>query len=182
MTKVIMFTSDRGDVPVDMAFKNNYSASGAPGADDDSAHGYAVGSIWTDGSQAFVCVDATEGAAVWVQVGTTSSFVTETVETGITASTTQTQGGGTPLTEQVNIVSTVANASDAVTLASLGVGEHQDVYNAGANAAKVFPASGYTIDGGSANASVTLTNAKRCRYTCVAADTIVSAQLGVPSA
>lgn len=35
---------------------------------------------------------------------------------------------------------------------------------------------------GSAGAAVTLTNAKRAVYLCVAANTIISAQLGVPSA
>lgn len=122
--------------------------------------------------------DATVGGGLGV-----AGLVAESVQVGITASTTHTIAGGTALTKQVNVVSTCANAGDAVTLANLAVGQHQDVYNAGAAAAGVYPAAaGIAIDGGTAGAAVTLTNAKRCRYTCVAANTILSEQLGAASA
>jgi hypothetical protein len=111
------------------------------------------------------------------------NFVVHGTTSGITASTTHTIAGGTPLTSEVNVISTCANAGDAVTLPALTVGQTVDIFNNGAAAAAVYPAtSSYTIDGGSAGASVTLTNAKRCRYLCVAANTIISAQLGVVSA
>ncbi|MCP4248072.1 MAG: hypothetical protein GY778_13580 [bacterium] len=49
--------------------KGNYAASAAPGVNDDAAAGYAVGSRWIDTTAdlAYVCVDATAGAAVWVE-------------------------------------------------------------------------------------------------------------------
>ena len=46
-------------------------ATTAPAVDDDSADGYAVGSFWFDvtGDEAYVCLDATAGAAVWNSLG-----------------------------------------------------------------------------------------------------------------
>jgi hypothetical protein len=48
--------------------KNNYAASAAPGTGDDDGDGYSVGSIWIDttGDDAYICVDASTGAAVWL--------------------------------------------------------------------------------------------------------------------
>lgn len=48
---------------------NNYAATAAPGVGDDSADGYSVGSQWYDGTNdnMYHCLDATVGAAVWVQ-------------------------------------------------------------------------------------------------------------------
>lgn len=111
-----------------------------------------------------------------------TGLVADSVATGITASATQTQVGGTALTKTINNIATCATSGNAVTLAALTPGQFQIVFNNGADPASVFPATGGAIDGGSANAAVTLTNAKRCIYFCVAANTIISAQLGVASA
>lgn len=114
---------------------------------------------------------------------TTSGINTRSVTTGITASTTHSIAGGTPLTAEFNYIGTCANIGDAVTLPALSPGQAVEVWNAGANAAAVYPAaSGVTIDGGSAGASVTLSSTKRAKFLCVAAGVIVSAQLGVASA
>lgn len=102
---------------------------------------------------------------------------------GLTASTTHTIAGGTPLSAKINQVSTVANAGDAGTLRALAPGQSVDVYNDGAHAMAIFPnAAGVAIDGGSAGASATLSASKRCRFTCIAANAIESAQLGAVSA
>ena len=57
-------------VDVQAFLKHNFSATADPTVDDDSGDGYAVGSVWINTSstprEAFRCVDATEGAAVWV--------------------------------------------------------------------------------------------------------------------
>lgn len=49
---------------------NNYSAVTNPGVGDDSADGYSIGSKWINTSasprEAFMCLDASVGAAVWV--------------------------------------------------------------------------------------------------------------------
>lgn len=112
-----------------------------------------------------------------------TGVITRSVAAGLTASTTHTIAGGTPLTGEINVVGTAANSGDAVTLPALAIGQSVEVYNAGANPIGVYPnASGVAIDGGSAGAAVTLTNARRCRFTCTATNTIISAQLGVASA
>jgi hypothetical protein len=105
------------------------------------------------------------------------------VSTGLTASTTHTRAGALALTEVVNNLGTVAGSGDAVGLPAAVAGAVVIVFNGGANPAAVFPAaSADTIDGGSAGASVTLTNAKRAMFVCVATGIWISAQLGVVSA
>ena len=51
--------------------KINYAGTAAPGAGDDNADGYRVGSLWIDttNDEAYRCVDDSTGAAVWI--GTT---------------------------------------------------------------------------------------------------------------
>ena len=50
--------------------KNNDAATAVPVATDDSSAGYAVGSRWTDVTtdKAYYLLDATAGAAVWLDV------------------------------------------------------------------------------------------------------------------
>src|SRR3990172_3657237 len=52
------------------AVKSNLSAGTNPTVDDDVTSGYAVGSIWlVPGDEvAFVCLDNTDGAALWVDI------------------------------------------------------------------------------------------------------------------
>lgn len=58
--------------------KHNYTATAAPTVNDDIDDGYGVGSMWIDvtGDNAYVCADATAGAAVWRQIngGTSASL------------------------------------------------------------------------------------------------------------
>jgi len=51
---------------------NKLDATAAPDADNDVDEGYAVGSVWIDvtNDEYYICVDATDGAAVWSQGGT----------------------------------------------------------------------------------------------------------------
>lgn len=75
------------------------------------------------------------------------------VTTGITADTGSAQGDGL-LSAGVNVISTCANAGDAVSLPT-GVGQNNrvTVVNTGAESADVFPPTGGTINGASANAA-----------------------------
>lgn len=62
----------------------------------------------------------------------------------IAASTTQTQGQG-PLTTLENVVTTVANANDTVTLPGALTGRKCVVYNQGNNVLQIFPATGENL-------------------------------------
>lgn len=50
---------------------NNFTATVNPTVNDDSGDGYSAGSTWYNnvGQDLFLCVDATVGAAVWVDTG-----------------------------------------------------------------------------------------------------------------
>lgn len=110
-------------------------------------------------------------------------YWTQTVANALTAVGTN-RANSLALTASINNITSAA-ASTGVTLpnaALVGIGGTVYIYNAGANAIKVYGAGSDTIDTIAAATGVTLTNAKRCQYTVVAAATWVSAQLGVVSA
>lgn len=50
--------------------KNNYAATAPPTIHDDASQGYAAASRWLDTTNRieYVCVDATTGAAIWLQI------------------------------------------------------------------------------------------------------------------
>lgn len=78
---------------------------------------------------------------------TFTGFIENSIETGITASTTQTQGQQ-PLTKQDNIISTVANAGDVVTAPPWAAGRHFEVIHRGAEIMSLYPASGDDLGAG----------------------------------
>ena len=85
------------------------------------------------------------------------------------------------LAKQVNNVTTAA-ASTGVLLPVGVIGMEIEVYNNGANSIQVYGTASETIDGTAGSTGVALANTKRCRYTFVAANTWLSAQLGAVSA
>jgi len=48
--------------------KNNFAAEASPEVTDDEADGYAKGSLWIYDVDAWICTDATEGAAIWREI------------------------------------------------------------------------------------------------------------------
>lgn len=77
---------------------------------------------------------------------------------------------------------TTAAAGTGVALPLSSPGMIFVVFNDGASPIKVYAAGTDTIDGVAGATGVTLTNAKRCGYWCVAPGVWLSAQLGVISA
>lgn len=75
-------------------------------------------------------------------------------ETGITASTTHTQGNGA-LTAALNHISTVVHHDDTVTLPAVSEGDEVSIINSGASQLQIFPASGDDLGNG-LNAAITL--------------------------
>ena len=97
--------------------------------------------------------------------------ITNTVLTGITAGTTHTLAGATPLTGQINHITTCGVSADAVALPAANaaaIGDWIVVINRGAAPAAVWPQAADAIDGGTAGAAVVLTNAKRVIFFCTA--------------
>lgn len=80
-----------------------------------------------------------------------------------TASTTQTQAGGTAITAAAAAVTT-ANANDAVTLPKGGAGSEIVIANLSANALGVFPAVGDIIFPSAANAVLAQSASKNALY------------------
>ena len=94
----------------------------------------------------------------------TARGIAGSLQTGITAGTTQTQAGATPLTAKTNVIGTVGTTNDGVILPVVDPLDEVFVRNAGANTAKVYPPVGGSINGGSANAAVTLAAGASARY------------------
>lgn len=68
--------------------QNNLAATAAPLSTDDSGAGYAVGSRWVDvtNDNTYTCVDASVGAAVWVQENQTTETAPDGFSTTFTTS------------------------------------------------------------------------------------------------
>jgi len=104
--------------------------------------------------------------------------VAETSANGLTATGT-TRVDAFVVTAQINRFSTVGAGTGAVITFAPGL--VVAVYNDGVNPLQVYASGSTTIDGVAGSTGVPLTNAKRCLYTCVATNVVVSAQLGVVS-
>ncbi len=94
-------------------------------------------------------LDGQHGAAYALlsAVNVFTDALNRSVESGITASTTQTQGNG-PLTKDINEVSVCASTNDTVTLRSAVAGAMQALVNNGAQTLQIFPASGDDLGAG----------------------------------
>lgn len=87
----------------------------------------------------------------------------DSIQYGITASTTQAQGQ-MPLASVYSVITTCANVDDAVTLTSDGVGTKRVVINRGSSRVAVYPPSGGDIDGGATNALNNVAAASKKTY------------------
>jgi hypothetical protein len=58
------------DTALDRVPNGKYDATRAPGATDDSTHGFTPGSLWINGIDIYVCTTSAAGAADWDQVNT----------------------------------------------------------------------------------------------------------------
>ena len=73
--------------------KDNIGAGAAPTVNDDTTSGYSVGSKWLDttNDNAYVCLDATNGAAVWIETTVAAHTLDSSNHTDV-ASITEAQG------------------------------------------------------------------------------------------
>lgn len=78
-----------------------------------------------------------------------------------------TQGTATALTSADNEITTAAAGSGVILNADLAAGDQQTVFNAGANAVKVYPPSGMKINALATNAAMLLATNTGCLFKCV---------------
>lgn len=109
------------------------------------------------------------------------AFRTDSYVDSLTAHAGGGQGSATPLTAQINRISVCATAADSVILPSTATvtanppgpqgmgGLEITVINSGAAACSVYPQSGDTINGGSANASISIPAGGMSRFATVTA-------------
>ncbi len=129
-----------------------------PASGDDLGAGVNTSITVSPGAHCtWFAIDAT----TWHQL---EGLLRKTISAGLTASTTQTQGQR-PLTQDVNEVSTVANANDVVTLPTAPAYSRTIIIiNNGANTLQIFPASGDNLGAG-VDTSTTLASGANVRYT-----------------
>lgn len=128
-----------------------------------------IGTVTDDGSTAFQ-----------VNGNAKASYYLRTVGNALTA-TGSTRGDALQLANETNRLTTVASGTGVILPVGV-VGMRIRIYQSGANPVKVYASASETIDGVAGATGVTLTNALRCEYEFVAANTWISAQLGVVSA
>ena len=98
--------------------------------------------------------------------GPLSAVLCKDTGTSISAAGT-TQGTATELTAADNELTTVAAGAGVALASALAAGDSQTVFNAGANAVKVYPPSGMRINALAANAPMTLATNTGCFFKCV---------------
>jgi hypothetical protein len=102
---------------------------------------------------------------------TLSGKLAKSVTNAITASATQTQAGATALTTDINRITVVATADDAVKLPAATAGRQVTVINTVNEQVGVFPASGDAINALSADTVSPLAALTTRTYTCAVAGT-----------
>lgn len=131
--------------------------SGIAGSDTGSVHFRSSGPPWISWTfnTGSISMANNEGVAF---SGTLP--LRRSLQTNITANTTQAQGDSA-LTRDYNNVTTVANVNDSVTLPAALTGRYCMVRNAGANTMKVWPASGDDLGAGVNTATTIIAGAHK---------------------
>lgn len=100
-----------------------------------------------------------------------SSVQDWSVATGLVASTSSDQSGGTPLPARINVVSTVGTVGDSMLLPRSRPGAVVCVKNAASNSLDVFPSPGEIINALSANAALAVAGAALTMFFCASPGT-----------
>jgi hypothetical protein len=111
---------------------------------------------------------------------TAGTYFLRSVGNALTAAGT-TRTDALQLANEVNNVTTAASGTGVILPVGV-IGMRITIFNAGANALQVYASASETIDTVAGSTGVPLTNAKRADFFFTAANTWISAQLGVVSA
>lgn len=150
----------------------------APSGGTIAIDGASIGAV-TPGSGAFTTITTT-GAAVITGNLTSSGYMLRSVGNALTAVGTN-RATALQLAKEVNNVTTAGSGTGVILPVGVA-GMRVTVFSAGANAIQVYATASETIDTVAGSTGVPLTNTKRADFFFVAANTWVSAQLGVVSA
>jgi hypothetical protein len=123
MTKTVLWSSSAGDIPADLAFKNNFAANRAPTVNDDVEAGYSAGSSWIYGSAIYTCVSAAAGAASWVLSQSQSSGGNVAVAGNLSVAGLQFGTQAAPVAKTVTGTLTAANLLVGIITVNQGAGE-----------------------------------------------------------
>lgn len=123
---------------------------------------------------------AVTGATTLTGNLTASGYVLQSVGNALSAAGT-TRADATQLAKSRNILSTVASGTGVILPVGV-IGMRVTVFNNGANPVQVYASASETVDGTAGATGVPLANAKRADFFFNAANTWLSAQLGVVSA
>ena len=157
MTRAVLFSSDKGDIPANLAFTNNLAATTDPGASNDTTQGYSVGSQWinTTTGRVWTCTGAAAGAATWV-LDSSGSVLTQGTPGTLNATGT--------LTAALMLAGIVTSTTGAAVTATLDTAANLDtafgtsapnntafdfsvINTGGANAFTIATATGWTLVG-----------------------------------
>ena len=109
------------------------------------------------------------GAQTLADAGNISLFFSydkgAATQDAVTASTTQTQAGGTKITAAITVVAT-ANGNDAITLPQAVAGRKINIVNSSGQTITIFPFLGDRIGANAVNGSVTSVTARLCTLVC----------------
>lgn len=100
--------------------------------------------------------------------GPLSACICKDTQAAISAAGT-TQGTATELKAADNELTTVGAGSGVALASALAAGDSQTVFNAGANAVKIYPPVGMQINALAANAAMTLAPNTGCFFKCISA-------------
>jgi hypothetical protein len=158
--------------------RNNFAAAVDPAVGNDNTQDYAVGSLWlnTTSNRAWICLSASTGAAVWLQISigaliatansgtfanvSLTGLLTRSASTGITAFSGGGQGSATALNNEFSNITTATASSapyDSVKFgAASTAGQKRFVANNAANPVQLFGNGSETINGFASGTGVTL--------------------------
>ncbi len=97
-TTLLLRLKDSAGTSWPLVARSNFTATAPPGVTNDTDEGYEPGSVWVDvtNDKAYVCLDKTDGAAVWIETTQTGGGLSNPMTTAYDFIRGDTGGPGDP--------------------------------------------------------------------------------------
>jgi len=120
---VYVRNSSGADFPLTPEVLNNFIATVAPTANEDSDDGYAVGSVWINvtGDDIYICVDSTVASAVWLEIAAVGAGDLDARYFAVAGDIVE---GDMTFADGINIVTDTTTGTEIGTAAGQKVGFH----------------------------------------------------------